>query len=312
MLICVGTYERVLYGWELDFDAESASLVSSRVAFALPAHTGYIRCISTAGRHLVTGGTDEVVKVFDLKKRRELGVLTHHAGTVTSLGFYATTHLVTCAMDGAVHVLRTKDWEPLLCLGKHKKSAAEALAVHPSGRLAVTLGKEDRLVKVWDLQVGKQAASSWIPVKGAFFLQWSADGAYLLMLSESQLCVFQATNLDVPMARFEGKKLLAATFFKTEAGHAVAYAGEGPVVSVADVANPEDIRTFDSKHEPRVKCIDATRSHVITASTNGTIRAWKISDIQGLLLGRQDPLESIAEHNCGMRITCMTVSTYTA
>lgn len=312
MLICVGTYEHILYGWELDFDAKNASLASSKVAFALPAHTGYIRCISTAGRHLVTGGTDEVIKVFDLKRRRELGTLTHHAGTVTSLGFYSTTHLITCAMDGAVHVLRTKDWEPLLCVGKHKKSAVESIAVHPSGRLAVTLGKEDRLVKAWDLQVGKQAASSWSPVKDAFFLQWSADGACLLMLSESQLCIFQATNLDVPMAKFEGKKLLTATFFKTEAGHGIVYAGEGSAVSVVDLANPEDIRTFDSKHEPRVKCINATERHVVTSSTDGVIRVWKLSDIQGLLLGQQDPLEPIAEHNCDLRITCMTVSAYAA
>ena len=86
MLVCVGTYERILYGWEVTLPSPG-NVSETKVAFALPVHQGYVKSIATAGRHLVTGGTDEVVKVFDLRKRREQGTLTHHSGPSLRLPF---------------------------------------------------------------------------------------------------------------------------------------------------------------------------------------------------------------------------------
>lgn len=71
ILICLGSYEAVLYGWEVTLSKEKDSLhlycSESKVSFAFPAHRGCIKSVSTVGRHLVTGSTDELIKYSNIK-----------------------------------------------------------------------------------------------------------------------------------------------------------------------------------------------------------------------------------------------------
>ena len=307
MLICLGTYERILYGWEVTLSSPG-SVSESKVAFALPVHQGYIRCIATGGRHLVTGSTDEVIKVFDLKKRREQGTLTHHSGTITALAFHSTTHLLTASSDSSLQLLRTKDWEPLLRLGRHKNDSIEAIAMHPSGKLAVSVGKE-REMKVWDLQTGKQAGTSRVPMKNSLVAEWDMhSGNYFLLASDAQLLVFQASNLEVPMISKKVSKLHCALFVNVQNRLFVMFGGEGSKINYFPVDSHEDVKEFDSGHAPRVKCMSAVEvegmPYLLSASSNGTIKLWNLIQI----LEEESP-QPIIEQNCDLRITCMTVST---
>ena len=307
MLICLGTYERILYGWEVTVSSPG-TVSETKVVFALPVHQGYVKSIATAGRHLVTGGTDEVIKVFDLRKKREQGTLAHHSGTITALTFHSTTHLLTASSDSTVHLIRTKDWEPLLCLGKHKGDSVEVVAMHPSGKLAVSVGKKNEM-KVWDLQTGKQAAVSKVPLKDSLAAEWDQrTGDYLLLASDARVLVFQASNLDVPMINKTASKLHCAVFVHAKDRLFVVFGGEGARISYFAVDSHEDVRHFDSGHAPRIKCLNAVKvedtSYLVSASSNGTIKVWNFAQI---LEG--DVPKAIAEHNCDLRITCMTVST---
>ena len=226
-------------------DCPSPGNVSeTKVAFALPVHQGYVKSIATAGRHLVTGGTDEVVKVFDLRKRREQGTLTHHSGSITALAFHSTTHLLTASSDSSLQLLRTRDWEPLLRLGRHKNDSIEAIAMHPSGKLAVSVGRRGEM-KVWDLQTGKQAATSKAPMVNALVAEWDAPrGEHLLLASDAQLLVFQASNLEVPMSK-NVSKLHCAVFANVQDRLFVMFGGEGSQISYFAVDNHEDIKCFE-------------------------------------------------------------------
>lgn len=307
MLICLGTYERILYGWEVTL-SPSGTVEETKVVFALPVHQGYVKSIATAGRHLVTGGTDEVIKVFDLRKKREQGTLTHHSGTITSLAFHSTTHLLTASSDSTIHLLRTKDWESLLRLGKHKDDSVEAVAMHPSGKLAVSVGKRD-MMKVWDLQTGKQAAASRVPLKNSLVAEWDArTGDYFLLASDTQLLVFQASNLEVPMISKKTPKLHSAVFVYVHDRLFVVFGGEGARISYFAVDSHEKVECFDSGHTPRVKCLKTVEvgdiSCLVSASSDGTTKLWNFTQILD-----EEPPKAMAEHNCDLRITCMTVST---
>ncbi|KAJ2802235.1 transcription initiation at TATA-containing promoter protein, partial [Coemansia helicoidea] len=65
-LITAGTYERILYGIEARF-AGSQLVLSPQ--FIFPSHIGCIKAVAAGGRYLASGSTDEIVKVYDLKKR---------------------------------------------------------------------------------------------------------------------------------------------------------------------------------------------------------------------------------------------------
>jgi hypothetical protein len=94
--IIVGSYEKILYGLEatLTDDTPAASGSSSaapipalKPIFAFVAHVGYVKAVAASpcgGKWLATGSTDEVVKVWDLRRRKEIGALVQHKGKSTA------------------------------------------------------------------------------------------------------------------------------------------------------------------------------------------------------------------------------------
>ncbi|KAJ1506409.1 hypothetical protein HMI56_000620, partial [Coelomomyces lativittatus] len=121
--IVAGSYERLLFGYALDLSSSSSSSENKPYTplFAFVAHAGAIKSVSIASKKnghswLASGGTDESIQLFDLKKLKNMGELGMHQGTLTWTGFYSTSHFFSCDDKGTIWITRTKDWENLKVL----------------------------------------------------------------------------------------------------------------------------------------------------------------------------------------------------
>lgn len=94
-VVSAGSYERFLYGLSCTFipsTSEASGLpfeLDISPIFAFPAHLSSLRSVAASllpsagtgserkvgGKYLVSGGMDEVVKVWDLKRKKEVGTL---------------------------------------------------------------------------------------------------------------------------------------------------------------------------------------------------------------------------------------------
>jgi protein MAK11 len=178
--IVVGTYEKLLYGLEGRFETEGESLGQPSITltpiFIFPAHVACVRAVAASphgGKWLATGSTDEIVKVWDLRRRKEVGGLVQHQGTpillliqsklivlpgsITRLLFPSRSHLLSASEDGTLALFSTRDWALLRTLKGHKGKIND-VAIHPSGKLALSVGK-DRTLRMWDMMRGKGSAS---------------------------------------------------------------------------------------------------------------------------------------------------------
>lgn len=79
------------------------------------------------------------------------------AGSITSLHFPSRTHLLTASEDSTLTLFRTRDWAVLRSFKGHV-GRVNSVRVHPTGKLALSLGK-DRTLKMWDLMKGKAGGS---------------------------------------------------------------------------------------------------------------------------------------------------------
>jgi protein MAK11 len=82
-----GSYEKLLYGLEGSItlgegDGDRIS-VNLKPIFIFPAHVSCVKAVSGSpmgGKWLATGSVDEIVKVWDLRRRKEVGGLMRHEG----------------------------------------------------------------------------------------------------------------------------------------------------------------------------------------------------------------------------------------
>ena len=66
---------------------------------------------------------------------------------INAMKFYDKKNLITCADDGKVCVIRTGTWKVEKTLLKHNLGVID-IAVHPSGKMALTTGNINFLFKI--------------------------------------------------------------------------------------------------------------------------------------------------------------------
>lgn len=239
MRIISGSYERFLYGLSafvrMDGDEYTYAIEPQ---FVFPAHVSSIRSVACAGadaKWLVTGGTDETIKVWDLRRRKEVGALIGHEGTITSLSFPSRTFMLSASEDGVLNLYRTRDWSLLRTLRGHTGRINSASA-HPSGRIALSVGA-DRMIRMWDLMRGLGASSVKIGVEADKIL-WDSVGKRFAVLAGRQVMVF-GTDMTKVAEIEQPKRLHDVSFARAKVGGAehelMLVACESGVVHIYDL-----------------------------------------------------------------------------
>ncbi|VEU24131.1 DEKNAAC105421 [Brettanomyces naardenensis] len=176
--IIVGSYEHSLLCLSVTIPQQKGIDETPDVhfhpVFHFEAHTMSIRAMDVGKRYLVSGSNDEHIRIYDMQKRKELGTLLKHQGSITKLVFSDEAKkdqdadneylshktgrwLLSAAEDGNILIWRVKDWEQFGTLKGHKGSVND-LCIHPSGRVAISVSS-DRTVKLWNLMMARKAST---------------------------------------------------------------------------------------------------------------------------------------------------------
>ncbi|CAB1326836.1 unnamed protein product [Coregonus sp. 'balchen'] len=156
--LIAGSYEQIAFGYRVSTGEEEWTATAD---FTHHAHTASVSAVATSERYIATGSRDETIQIYDMKKRIEHGALLHHDGTISCLEFYGSSHLLSGGQDGLLCVWGTKKWECLKSIRAHKGHVT-SLSVHPSGKLALTVGTDKTLrdkVDVYNLETATLAST---------------------------------------------------------------------------------------------------------------------------------------------------------
>ncbi|KIY46870.1 WD40 repeat-like protein, partial [Fistulina hepatica ATCC 64428] len=205
--VIAGSYEKLLYGFEGTISVSESSEGTSKSEpslsfnlkpiFMFSAHASHITAVAASpqgGKWLATGSADENIKIWDLRRRFEVGGLQHHNGSITHLGFPSRSHLLSASEDGTLCLFRTRDWVVLRVLKGHK-ARVNSVAVHPTSKVALSVGK-DRTVRMWDLMRGRGVASMKLGKEGEL-IRWSIDGTLSAIQSLATIDVYTIDMLLV-------------------------------------------------------------------------------------------------------------------
>ncbi|KAL7571728.1 hypothetical protein ACA910_002827 [Epithemia clementina (nom. ined.)] len=195
LIVALGSYDGVLAGWEMDHEVKKFKIVFATpvhegsvrsITMAQP-HDSESSKIITEGdegtiKHakrmpgtLLSCGYDEVLRTHDFAKRlNSAGEVRTPAefGTPVCSAFAppmlvelpktgdvqpkGSTHCIVGFSEGKLAIYKKKDWSVQHLLAGHDGGVA-CIAVHPSGKMALTGGESDGKLKLWDLTKGRLA-----------------------------------------------------------------------------------------------------------------------------------------------------------
>jgi WD40 repeat protein len=145
VIISLATYDGQLLGWSLTPQAaghapaqpsssSSGALAAGAAAaaaaapgapgatleYAFKAGEAPIRALASRGSTMAVA-CDEVIHVFDLKRRKQEGTLSHHRDTVTAMAFAGgASSLLSADAGGTLCFWDTRSWTPVLSVHGHK------------------------------------------------------------------------------------------------------------------------------------------------------------------------------------------------
>lgn len=269
--------------------------------FHFTAHTQSIRCLARSKRYLVSGSNDEHIRIYDLQKRKELGTLLHHDGSITALEFFHDKWMLSGSDDGKICVWRVKDWEVLSELKGHSGTVND-IAIHPTGRVALSVGN-DKTMRLWNLMTGKKASIvrfQSVPLK----VQWTADGSHIIVGFDRKVSVY-STEMELLRAFDFRHPLLHMDVIGMDTNYLVTSHGDGKIALYKmdnlinldeDVEDPVELVGHGSrvKHFDHLHDEDSGKHYLSSVSSDGKIVVWDMSI-----------KDQIAVYSTGDRLNCV-------
>lgn len=285
MSFAIGTYEGVVYGLEVVSIPEGKQAL--KVKFVSEPHINTVKAVahSTVGHWMVSGGADESIRVYNTETLREHGVLLKHQGTITSLKFFQDKFMLSAAEDGLIHVWSTESWECIASLKGHK-GAVRDLSIHPSGRVALSVGA-DGTIRMWDLTAFKPALVQTTDTKNLFLVEWNPTGGSYVVLSNGAIgeATINVHELDGTLSKCMSfdTRVLCITFLSATL---LVAGGENGVVSVCDVKTGVMVHTLKG-HDKRIRGLAPFLTGVeppllVSASSDGTVNLWSLDSQEPL------------------------------
>jgi len=295
--ILVGTYEEFVLGYKIVPHLKSQDKCDLVQSFTVKSHVGPVRSLCTGSKYAVSGGSDEICKIFDMTKRAEHGTLMHHEGTVSCLATHSSTsHLVTASDDNTIAVVRMGSWQVEKTLYKHS-AGVTALALHPTGKLAFSAGKDKKMI-TWNLVKARPAFIT--NIKGiAEFLTVSPDGSRYAVGVHRRVDIYSIDTAGVEYSIDIKARPNCLVFLNNDT---VVVGGESPTVQIHSLIEKKMLRSWEV-HTTRVRCMLmlGERMLVTASSSDNMIKIWNVST------DTSEEIECVGSVDTTCRVTCMAV-----
>ncbi|CAN7039915.1 p21-activated protein kinase-interacting protein 1-like [Brassica rapa] len=319
MSIIAGSYERFIWGFKLKptkHDPDTHTLTLSPL-FSYPSHLSSITTVACSGPAAASGGSDDTIHLYDLPSASSLGSLLdhNHTASITALSFYTPSslsfprNLISAAADGSVAIFDTDPFVLLKSFRPHKK-AVNDLSIHPSGKLALAVYR-DECFAMLNLVRGKRSFCCRLGHE-ASLVKFDPSGERFFMVVNSKVGVHQSEDAKLLLELDNGSRKPILCASPGDSG-TLFTAGEDRAITAWDTNSGKLAYAIQDAHPARIKgVVTLTRNDsesasedpylVASASSDGIIRVWDMR------MAAKENAKPLAETNTKSRLTCLAGS----
>lgn len=272
-------------------------------SFSTHSHTSSIRTVASNGKFVASGGADDRICLYNLEKRQAIDDLYIHDGTINSLEFTPCgNYLVSGGSDGKMSFVKSSNWKVDKVFEKaHKGSSVNFISVHPSGKLALSIGS-DLILRTWNLINGRQAFATSLKNK-AFgttvdFVQWSPSGDYFLVAGKDTIEVWSTEQAEVIATKKSEARPTAVSWLSDSD---ILVGMDNGKLLFFNWEDEEEEATLCEIYDNRVKAMKYLDGFLVTASSNGELNIWKV------ILEDKVEIDMICGVNIGCRLICLDI-----
>ncbi|KAH6773506.1 Transducin/WD40 repeat-like superfamily protein [Perilla frutescens var. hirtella] len=238
----------------------------------------------------------------------------HHSSSITSVALFSPPslaslprNLLAADAEGSVSIYDADPFVLLKTVKIHKK-AINSLSVHPSGKLALTVGHDECLALV-NLVRGRRSFYCKLS-KESSVVQFDETGDKFFMVIDDKISVHESEDAKLIFELDNQKKVLCAA----PASNGILFTGgEDRNITAWDTASGKLAYSIKNAHQARVKGIvvlSKSRADsgeedpyiVASASSDGIIRVWDAR------MATQEEPKPLSEVNTKSRLTCLAGS----
>jgi protein MAK11 len=235
-------------------------------------------------------------RLYDVCKCSEIGSLLQHEGSITWLSFNGDC-MFSASDDSTILVWQTGTWKCLHKLIGHR-GPVSCVSVHPSGRLALSVGR-DHILRTWNLSTGFLVFRQKLK-QAAQLVEWSQSAQHYALAYRTTIDVHNVESGAVVSSIRAGHTITSFIFTQDAV---LAVACEAPAIQLFSVPTGDCSAKLEG-HTQRAKglAVSPDCMFLFSASTDGSIRAWKLLQ----------PLEEsvcVGVYETGSRLNCITLTT---
>jgi len=196
MHFVVGSYEGYVGMYQVERDEDGSFSYSTRYLKVSPTSEdgGYVSCLTAGKSFVAASSSDSSVSVYNLSTDEEVAHFEESEESVDCIFMPDDKHIVGAGKDGLIRVWEMKQKGNLIFTFKGYSGPISSMAIHPSGKLCLSVHPKEFKVFTWNMISGRLAYKKDFSKLKPEQVRFTQSGNHFILASKSCLHVFDVSN----------------------------------------------------------------------------------------------------------------------
>ena len=236
--------------------------------------------VSPNGKFIATGGTDSIVRIWDIKGNL-IHTLKGHSSEIWNVRFSPDGKtLASCSRDGTIKFWNVENGKFLKTILAHNNTWVRSISFSPDGKIIASSGSKG-WVKLWNVTDGKliqEIPAHRKPVRWVTYVKFSPDGKTLASASGDNTIKLWQVEDGKLLKTLKGHESGVRTVDFSPDGKTLASTSEDRTIKLWDFETGDEIKNLLG-HLGTVWGVNFSPDgkQLVSSGSDGTLKLWNLN-----------------------------------